>query len=586
MLDGQSDTNVRYRDESAYPKRTGRLPRSNFKEQTMNRKIRKTQRSYARSPIDTLSARLLVGAALTLACGVATAQSIDVVPTSARQGADAPAPWVPGVIAAFDPYYGPIGLDHFAADNAADQVGAVTAQLSNGDRVVAGLVPDGNGSTCNNGTATCSIGLVRYSQANQRIVWTNPGDNGRFFDNYVVFPGGSATALRYQYIRDVKVMNGVIYVMVDTNDSSTGLGRQDVRIIAFNEDGSFLGIGLQGVFGYANGGDLSEDFFGAQMVIINSDRMMVVATAYDSSGPFVAVNRLNILPDHSLQQDPDWGVQYGNTTVNRLTRYYGPGGYCDQPRCNVLAGYAARQEGFATPTDFYVGGSIQINGDDWDTIALKISSEDGSIKPEFNGGWSRVAYDDTNSNFDDRGAGIYVFQDDVYLGAQVARECHPGIGLAKLNGATGDFIPDFGNGGKIRIGGEGSDDPQCSNGFADHVPFAISATGGRIGIVGLHHYIDQGELERVDPLLVVINAVNGQVLDFADHTVRRADGSRAGDAVLYSVFGGPNATSPFTVSGNGRDTAAGNTLSYLSGRFVPLSGDQIFADNFGTGDDH
>ena len=51
-----------------------------------------------------------------------------------------------------------------------------------------------------------------------------------------------------------------------------------------------------------------------------------------------------------------------------------------------------------------------------------------------------------------------------------------------------------------------------------------------------------------------------------------------GDAIFYSVIGGPDAISPFIAAGNRRDTLTGNTLSYLTGMFIPDS-DLIFANN-------
>ena len=75
----------------------------------------------------------------------------------------------------------------------------------------------------------------------------------------------------------------------------------------------------------------------------------------------------------------------------------------------------------------------------------------------------------------------------------------------------------------------------------------------------------------------VINAVDGSLIHSARHPVKRPDGSRLGDAVLYSVYGGPSPDSPFTVAGEGRDASAGNTLSFLSGR---LGLDSIFANGF------
>lgn len=499
-------------------------------------------------------------------------------------------PWVPAVIEAIDPYVGAAGLDHFAASNSADQVGFDTAPLANGNRVVAGLVPDGNGNTCNNGTALCSIGLVQYTSAGQRVAWSNPGSNGRHSDQYSVYPGGSQN--RYQYIRDVHVRGNFIDVLVDEPDAAhpdLTLGHRNVRVVTFRDDGSLLGQWT--AFGFASAQSVDNvDFYGAQMELMSNGKLIVAATAYDASGPFIAVTRLAIMANGLPTVDPSWGIPYGGspaTAFNFWRTYSGPANYCGaQGFCDVTASFVAKQAGFPVQTDVYVAGSIHISGSDWDEINLKISSDTGDVKPEFNGtGWARVGFNDPNSTLDDRAAGLYVYQDEVYVAARVARQYHPGIGLAKLNGATGSYTTVFGFGGQMVFGGEGSDEQFPQNSPDDHVPFAISATGGRIGVVGYHYWEDQGGTDFVDPFLAVVSAFSGVILDLGRHPVQRGDGSRAGDAVFYGIYGGPYHGSPFTVSGNGRDTNAGNTLSYVTGTFFPLSGDRIFSDNFGIGQD-
>jgi len=501
-------------------------------------------------------------------------------------------PWIPDVIQAVDAYLpdpafnqGHLGLDHFAGANSGDQVGLVTALLSNGDIVVAGLVPNfGSSGTCNDGTAMCNIGLVRYDASGTRKAWTNPGSNGHYGNNYVIYPG--ADLHKYEYIRDIKVRAGFIDVLVDEIDvvnAQPGLGRQNARIVTFREDGSYASEFP--VFGSTfNAAGDTEDFYGAQIVQINSTRMIVAATAYDSIGPYLAVTRLTILGNGALDQDSGWGETYGGAGFDQVTRYYAPGPYCGAgagSSCDATAGYAAGQVGFATPTDFYVGASIHIDGDDWDPVAVKISSDTGELKTEFNDtGWSRAIFDDPNSTKKDMVAGIYVYQDDVYLAAQVARKCFPGIGLAKLDGATGQYNTAFGGSGTIVFGGQG-DVPFCFAPPGGDYPFAISATGGRIGVVGYSRTGLQGFSNNVDPLLAVVNAVDGSMLDFGRHPVLDAAGSRQGDAVFYSVFGGASAASPFTAAGNGRIESAGNTLSYLVGKFIPVSADRIFASNMG-----
>lgn len=488
-------------------------------------------------------------------------------------------PWTPDVIQAIEPYAGPLGLDHFAGPNNADQMGRVTAALSNGDRVVVGLVPKYGGLNPANGL--WNIGFVRYNPAGQRVAWPSPDDHGFFGGQYMVHPNLDQPS--YLYLRDVQVRNGWIYVLADVQQQTqVGLGRQDVRILQMREDGS--AFTEWPVFGYpaANGPD-QEDFYGAQMAFVSNNRMIVGATAWDDIGPYPVATRLEVLGNGAVSLDNGWGSPYGGSgSFNRIIRYYPPASYCAAgTQCNATVGYTVNQVGFATQDDFYLGGSRQWDGDNWDAFALKISSLDGSTKLEFSDdGWSSVQFDQPDSPFTDSsdyGRGLYVYQDDVYLAAEVDRGCHPGFGLAKLNGATGEYVTGFGSGGVVVYGGVSYDDPGCGNLGDDDIPFAMSATGGRLGIVGYSHWTDQGGTEFYDPRLTVINAVDGSLIHSARHPVKRPDGSRLGDAVLYSVYGGPSPDSPFTVAGDGRDASAGNTLSFLSGR---LGLDSIFANGF------
>ncbi len=502
------------------------------------------------------------------------------------------APWTPDIVAAIEDYVidpnfngGRLFLDHFADASNLDQLGLVTAQLYEGDMVVVGLVPDGvGGGFCGDGTKLCSIGLVRYNAAGQRVPWPNPHQYGRASNNYLVYPGGSSTS-QFQFLRDVNVRGAYIDVLVDEPDSShtaLTLGHRNVSVVTFITDGSL--IGKTKVFGSSTSisGD-AVDFYGAQMVETYSGAVIVAATAYGGSAPFIAVTRLNFNNNGLLIDDNTWGFPYGGSGPNRVRGYDAPNGYCGGGVCDVIAGYVAEPKGVAQTTDVYVGASIHISGTNWDPIALKISSVTGAIKSEFNGsGWSRAIFDEANSSLDDRVTGLYVYQSDVYMAAQVSRKCFSGIGLAKLNGATGASNTSFGSGGKLIFGGQGNA-PICVAPPGGDYSTAIAGTSGgaRIGIVGYRHHGITGSSNFYDPMLAVVNGVSGQLMDFNVHPVKRADGSRFGDAVLYGIFNNSVGVTPFfAVSGNGRDASAGNALSYVAGQLVPIPSDRIFASGF------
>ena len=96
--------------------------------------------------------RRITGILLALVCLLAAtvAQAQKDGDLDAAMGYDSNLPWMPEVLASGNTYVpdpgfngGRLGLDHFAAANSLDQFGLATAELANGDMVVAGLVPDG-----------------------------------------------------------------------------------------------------------------------------------------------------------------------------------------------------------------------------------------------------------------------------------------------------------------------------------------------------------------------------------------------------------------------------------------------------------
>ena len=366
------------------------------------------------------------------------------------------------------------------------------------------------GGYCSDGTKLCSIGLVRYSAAGLRGTWANPGSGGRNANQYVLYPA-VPTNLRFQYLRDVKVRGNLIDVLVDVpeSDGVVRAGYRNVQIVTFRDDGSWLGSRIVfGSWGLLNYSDDNQDFYGGQMVQMSSTRMIVVATAYGSTGSRIAATRMKILADGSLAEDGAWGQSYAE--AGRV-EYYLPFNPCGTSQCEITASYAFKpvNGGVFNQDDFYVTGSLRVAGGDWDVITARISSVSGTVQPEFNGGWVRTAFDQTNSNKNDLSAGLYVYQDEVYVAAQVARKCNNGIGVARINGATGGYIAAFGSGGKAVFGGQGNDAICFTNGTLAAVPSNISATGGRIGIVGYEYYktFNFPSTLQADPMLAVVNAV-------------------------------------------------------------------------------
>jgi hypothetical protein len=466
-----------------------------------------------------------------------------------------------------DPTFGNgrIGLDHFANPSTSDAPGRVAAKMSNGDIVIAGLVPKWGSPNPSNGL--WNLGLVRYNAVGLRQEWSSPGMYGVYGNQYI--DDSNTDAPYFQYIRDVKVVNDRIYVLLDSPDGTNHT--HDVAVYSFNSSGEepFAGYGTSPtVFGGAVATPDPYDFYGAKIVPMPDGHLIVVATAYDSEGSFFAVTRLNVLPNGSIVPDKTWGLPYGNSDYLREYR----------ASVNTTA-YLATTNAASASSDFYVAGSESGQGDS-DAFIVKISGVDGSYKTEFgSNGIVSIDFAQPGGTHDDYATGIVVEGNDLWLTAQVAQKCHPGIGIAKLDSVNGSLNLAFGGTGKVVFGGVGNV-PFCLAGSDDDIPIAMSTSGGRLGIAGYHHDAIPNAGSSYDPLLAVVDAVNGTLLDLAKHPTTDIYGSRRGDAILYDVIGGPDSDSPFVISGEGRDQSFGNTLSFLVGKFLPGPIDRIFANGF------
>jgi len=533
-------------------------------------------------------ATLCVFSSMTFAQSPPTEFSLADAPAAApySEPAQQDAPWMPQ---ALDEGYIPApnfngghfiaeGVnDHLAISFTHDYPGRFSAVLSNGDIVTVGLSPPWNQGAQSNGF--WNLGMLRYDANGHWKAWPNPGQYGHDSNYRLVYPGDAN--YRLQYIRDLKVWRGFIYVLVDWQTAATGLGRQDVYTLIFNEDGHY--VGQLGAFGVGSSGLDHVDFYGTALVPMSADRMMIVATAWDSAGSFIAVNRQTIQhgsgAEGTLFWDTTWGVPYAESETSRWKTYTAPVYFClaGTSPCQATAARAFKPEGFDFQ-DIYIAGSVQFMGDNWNGHVLKIATDDGSLKSEFGGGWVVVPFDQPDSNFDDRIYGLYVYQDNVYVALSVARKCHPGIGVANLNGSTGGYVTSFGNGGKLVFGGSGGGGTGlCTPGVNDDVPASISATSNRLGIAG--HHAESLALGGTvwDPMFAVVKADTGTLLDLATHPVTGSSGQRIGDAILYSAIGNGNS---FVVAGEARHASQGNRLNFLTGKFVPVSTDRIFADGF------
>jgi hypothetical protein len=540
-----------------------------------------TRKSAGYSALRWLAAGLMVLACLPHAWAQAPG-----TPTSGPE-AMTPPPWQVDSLSQTSPYTldpgyvgGLFGVDRFAGPNNADYQGRVAVRTPTGDTITAGLVPAfGSG---NPGNGLWNVGLVRYNPAGQRVAWSNPGVHGHFGDNYVIYPG--STAPRYQYVRDIKYIDGFIYVMADYQGDS-GTGRQDVHILIFSETGAFIDDWY--AFGFFE--NSNQDHYGGTLTGVRTngltDALVAVATAYGPSGPAIVARRFLIQQSGGLIVDTGFGSSGHRSYVT-------PGSLClptAQP-CRTLARAAVVSTGYLLPgvSPVYIVGSVNYDGaDNWDALLLKISGTTGDPVTAFSGdGWRVVWFDQPKSDLGDFGVGLSVFREslgggnyrtEIHLAAQVDRRCFQGIGVAKLDDA-GSYISGFGNvEGKFVFGGYGGTGGLCPNiGSLADVAIDMALGNGRLGIAGWETYKDFEGVVHSNPMLAVVDALDGQVIGLDDYPVARADGTRWGEGQLFSVVGRSDGS--FTVAGHARDASTTNQLMYVTGRLADT--DTIFADDF------
>lgn len=482
-------------------------------------------------------------------------------------------PWIP------DPAYldGVYGVDRFAGPNNADYQGRAAVRLPNGDTVTVGLVAHpGNGNPAN---GLWNIGLVRYNAAGQRVAWSNPGAYGYFGNQYIAYP--FSTTPFYQYVRDIKYLNGYLYVLADYQNQSTGgPAGQDVHVLVFNQSGAFVDDWF--AFGWFD--NPGNAHYGATLVPLSDDRLMAVATSYGAGGPFVVARKFIVNPSGALTSD----TSFGNAG---RAEYAAPDDLClpaARP-CRAVARAAVIAGGLlqvgVTPS-VYVVGSVNYDGtDNWDAFVLNFSGTSGAAINSFHDdGWREVFFDQADSDFADLGVGLSVvrslgagggtIQTRLYVAAEVDRRCFGGIGVAKLDGA-GDYVTAFGMGGKAVFGGSGASICPSFGARAD-VPHDMARNGNRLGIAGWGTSINLGGTAATTPMLAIVDTETGDVEDLARHPVERPDGTRWGDGQLFGIVGSTDGS--FSVAGHARDASTTNRLMFVTGRFV--GDDTIFADGF------
>ena len=163
--------------------------------------------------------------------------------------------------------------DRFATSYVYDNFYArKVARLSNGDVVVAGLVPAAY--QVDQGNGQFNIGLVRYGPSGERVPWPAPTPAYiSFYDRYLQYPNNYS---HYDRIADVRVINGFIYVLADYLLSSTD---RYPHFIVFGENGNYVGIYSAGTLLYESGVGMVSFVSGGVRKLFSVNQTSVVLSA-------------------------------------------------------------------------------------------------------------------------------------------------------------------------------------------------------------------------------------------------------------------------------------------------------------------
>jgi hypothetical protein len=484
----------------------------------------------------------------------------------------------------YDPGFGVGGIvgDYFGAATINDHHEAQRlVRLDNGDLVVAGLVPAIGQPNSNDNFY--NIGIARYAANGSPVAWSNPigaysSGDGRYLD----YP--NTNVARFFAIRDLKVVANHLYVYADHYPSAT---TGDAVIAVFRLDGQF--VGSYGAFttGLAETGAGLAPYtytIDAGGVPQRVDKLIAVAT-YTSGGGrrIVTLKRFDFNADGSLVVDTAFG-HIGNGAIDQSM----PDDRCDAPPCSAIARAVFALRADTPAPTVYIAGDAPNSGSDVNPFVMAIDGSSGDLAGGFGGGSGiYLQYGDLpDGNRADHADALFATtggdpaSDLVYLAADYARSCGSSAAITKLRAQVilpggPRTLPDFSwaNGGTLTFGGDAS--AICTNGLTVTRPNALALDGAQFAIVGADALLNVITPAR-GPMLAIVRASDGALLEFARHPAPHAGGGVWGDSTLDDLVVAGAAR--YVATGTIMD-AASSTLGTLFGtvRFAP---DRIFGDGF------
>lgn len=491
---------------------------------------------------------------------------------------------------------GLIGADNFAGTDYNYRRGQKLVRLDNGDIIVAGIVPPVSGDPQGN-----AIGLARYNSAGVRQAWSNPGANGHFNNQYVVYPCGGDRSC--QDVKDIVRFGDRLYVLVDRKNVLVHLAWEDtyfVDVFVFGTDGSqqssqridhALSAGDGSYRTVYGGGIAAYD----NMALPTVTSLVYAGTRIEDGIPRPAFSRYTV--DSNGELSPQIELAAPN-----------PGNNCSAEMHCELTGVALGGRSGTAPPRIYLSGSRWHPGPPpgtigweagWDYFVMNVTSN-GTPGSNLYDGW--VSTEGIGNQSGGRGIavkpGFLTSGDEIFLMVNVLQSCKDGIAVIKHE-QNGAFAAGFGSAGRVRYGGsDETNTTSCNLGWrqqsirADY-PTDIVYSNGKLGVAGLNIYgpgvlCPVGEPcpeDNVDSEVAVIDSTTGAIESWRGYAYADTSG---GARSRHSGFWGivANGDDTFSLAGDvryfNRDSVPADQRGkqmFATLRVAPR-GDVIFANGF------
>lgn len=477
--------------------------------------------------------------------------------------------------------------DAFAGAASNYYLGRRIVRLGNGDTVSAGLVPQVGAA---NVPGRFHLGLVRYNAAGQRLAWANPGGNGHYGNQYVVFAYANVNTPGVTEVVDIvasETAQDRIYVLLNYHFGD----QTSAAVAAFTHGGAFVDIAFAfdtpahetgaGLVYYREG--LSETY-----------KLVVIGNRFETTKGRPVYRRYNVSTGSLVSEEGPRDIHpaQGPCSINTQT-----GG------CIATAVTSVQWAAFDwLPPRIYVAGVVTHNAapDSTNFFVTRIKGGDGTgvghWDPSFGSGGTREVAFDAGSNNRDYVTGVAARRgpadpaqplgnntgDRVFVTGQVAQTCTPGIGVVALN-HNGTLATGFGNNGMLRFGGQSL---SCNQYVFESADFANNVTysAGQLVIVGFSAYericfpVGTPCEDAVDPMVAIVRDRDGMVRELRDFPVQ--PGNRTMHGGLYDVV----ATGPGQYAATG-DARYHDSHAQYPGRQEFITGRLRLDRIFGNGAD-